>query len=81
MVQQNIIRLSKELGVHFIRCEEVALNLFLWQSIVKRQITEKGVGAIAPITPAGKVPKVKNLEPKSNFVSYGTRSGGMGDAL
>ncbi|WMV27311.1 hypothetical protein MTR67_020696 [Solanum verrucosum] len=75
-VQQNIIRLSKEFGVHFIGCEEVALNLFMAIDN-KRQTIEKGVGAIVPITPVGKVPnELKNLEPKSNFVSYGTRSRG-----
>ncbi|KAG5611043.1 hypothetical protein H5410_022324 [Solanum commersonii] len=28
-VQQNIIKLSKEFGVHFQGCKEVALNLFM----------------------------------------------------
>lgn len=28
-VQQNIIRLGKQFGVHFNGCEEVALNLFM----------------------------------------------------
>ncbi|WMV45536.1 hypothetical protein MTR67_038921 [Solanum verrucosum] len=40
-VQQNIIRLSKEFGVHFIGCEEVALNLFMAIDS-KRQTIEKG---------------------------------------
>ncbi|KAH0685810.1 hypothetical protein KY285_016371 [Solanum tuberosum] len=75
-VQENIIRLSIEFGVHFIGCEEVALNLFMAIDS-KRQTIKKARGAIVPITPVGKVPKeLKNLEPKSNFVSYGTRSRG-----
>ncbi|WMV44670.1 hypothetical protein MTR67_038055 [Solanum verrucosum] len=68
-VQENIIRLSKEFGVHFIGCEEVALNLFMAINS-KRQTIKKAGGAIVPITPVGKVPKeLKNLEPKSNFES------------
>ncbi|KAG5624666.1 hypothetical protein H5410_009884 [Solanum commersonii] len=39
-VQQNIIRLSKEFGVHFIGCEEAALNLFM-KIDGKREAIEK----------------------------------------
>lgn len=42
-VQQNIIKLSKEFGVHFIGCEEVALNLFM-KIDSKREATEKVAG-------------------------------------
>lgn len=42
----------------------------------RRQIIEEGAGAILPITPIGKMLKeLKKLEPTSNFMSYGTRSG------
>jgi len=75
-IQQNIIRLSKEFGVHFIGCEEAALNLFM-KIDGKREAIEKMAGAIVPTTPTEKIPReLKNLEPASNFVSYGTRSRG-----
>uniref|UniRef100_M1CTX8 T2-type RNase n=1 Tax=Solanum tuberosum TaxID=4113 RepID=M1CTX8_SOLTU len=75
-IQQNIIRLSKEFGVQFIGCEEAALNLFM-KIDGKREAIEKMAGAIVPTTPTEKIPReLKNLEPASNFVSYGTRSRG-----
>ncbi|WMV41821.1 hypothetical protein MTR67_035206 [Solanum verrucosum] len=75
-VQQNIIKLSKEFGVHFQGCEEVALNLFM-KIDGKRQVTGETPGAIVPVTPKEKIPKeLKNLEPSSNFISFGTRSRG-----
>ncbi|WMV48296.1 hypothetical protein MTR67_041681 [Solanum verrucosum] len=73
-VQQNIIKLSKEFGVHFQGCEEVALDLFM-KIDGKRQVTGEAPGAIVPVTPKEKIPKeLKNLEPNSNFISFGTRS-------
>ncbi|KAH0746512.1 hypothetical protein KY285_008169 [Solanum tuberosum] len=75
-IQQNIIRLSKEFGVQFIGCEEAALNLFM-KIDGKREAIEKMAGAIVPTTLTEKIPReLKNLEPASNFVSYGTRSRG-----
>ncbi|KAH0636305.1 hypothetical protein KY290_038349 [Solanum tuberosum] len=75
-IQQNNIRLSKEFGVQFIGCEEAALNLFM-KIDGKREAIEKMAGAIVPTTPTEKIPReLKNLEPASNFVSYGTRSRG-----
>jgi len=75
-IQQNNIRLSKEFGVQFIGCEEAALNLFM-KIDGKREAIEKMAGAIVTTTPTEKIPReLKNLEPASNFVSYGTRSRG-----
>lgn len=73
-VQQNIIKLSKEFGVHFQGCEEVALNLFM-KIDGKRQVTGEAPGAIVPcaivsVTPKEKIPnELKNLETSSNFIS------------
>ncbi|WMV18961.1 hypothetical protein MTR67_012346 [Solanum verrucosum] len=75
-VQQNIIKLSKEFGVHFQGCEKVALNLFM-KINGKRQVTGEAPGAIVPVTPKEKIPKeLKNQEPSSKFISFGTRSSG-----
>jgi len=75
-VQQNIIELSKEFGVHFQGCEEAALKLFM-KIDGKRQVIDEISGAIVPMTPKEKISKeLKNLEPTSNFISFGTRSRG-----
>ncbi|WMV51457.1 hypothetical protein MTR67_044842 [Solanum verrucosum] len=77
-VQQNIIELSKEFGVHFQGCEEAALKLFM-NIDGKRQVIDEISGAIVPMTPKEEVSKeLKNLEPTSNFISFGTRSRGGG---
>ncbi|KAG5577333.1 hypothetical protein H5410_057467 [Solanum commersonii] len=43
----------------------------------KRRVINEISGAIVPMTPKEKVSKeLKNLEPTSNFISFGTRSRG-----
>lgn len=41
-VQQNIIRLNKEFGVHFVGSEEVALNLFMAIDSRRQTIENRG---------------------------------------